>query len=184
MSEQRVRGTHARLPHVGGRSVTRRLARVSTVHPGRVLGVCALVLVASVLAIGGSLGSALSSDATITSNPDSVRASDLLSRNLPAGEHVDEAVIIHSPRLVTTDPAFRGFVSDVRSSLFDTGATQTVGNPYAPRTAAAVSKDGHAVAVTVRLGHDPEDGIVDVIDQVQRSDSSPAFDVAITAPTR
>jgi putative drug exporter of the RND superfamily len=180
MPEQRVRDSDNQLPQAEGRSLTQRLARVSAVHPGRVLGVWALVLAASVLAIGGLLGSALSSDATITSNPDSVRASDLLSRNLPAGDHVDEAVIIHSPRLVTTDPAFRGFVSDVRSSLFDTGATQTVGNPYAPRAAAAVSQDGHAVAVTVRLGHDPENGIVDVIDQVQRSDSSPAFDVAIT----
>jgi uncharacterized membrane protein YdfJ with MMPL/SSD domain len=161
-------------------SATQRLARVSALHPGRVLVVWGLVLVASVLAIGGFLGSALSSEATITSNPDSVRASDLLSKNMPAGNSVDEAVIIHSPRLVTTDPAFKNFVSDVRSSLADTGATRTVGDPYAPGAGAAVSKDGHAVAVTVRLGHDPESGIVDVIDEVQVSDGNPAFDVAIT----
>jgi RND superfamily putative drug exporter len=126
------------------------------------------------------LGSALSSDATITSNPDSVRASDLLSKNFSDGNHVDETVIIHSPRLVASDPAFRGYVQAVRSSVVDTGATKTVGNPYAPGAGAAVSRDGHAVAVTVMLGHDPENGIVDVIDRVQAFDSDPAFDVAIT----
>jgi RND superfamily putative drug exporter len=161
-------------------SVTQRLAYVSALRPGRVLAVWALVLVASVLAIGGLLGSALSSDATITTNPDSVRASDVLSENFSNRNHVDEAIIINSPRLATTDPAFRGFVQDLRSSLADTGAVHTVGDPYAPGAEAAISKDGHAVAVTVMLGDDPETGIVDVIDQVQSSDSNPAFDVAIT----
>ena len=180
MSEQRSRDSGGRVVDVQRVSVTQRLACMSALHPWRVLAVWGLVLVASFGAIAVFLGSALNSDATITSHPDSVRASDLLAENFSQRNHVDEAIVIRSAQLTTSDPAFRTFVEGVRSSLADTGATQTVGDPYAVGAAGAISEDGHAVAVTVMLGDDPENGIVEVIDKVEASDTDPGFDVAIT----
>jgi RND superfamily putative drug exporter len=160
-------------------SVTQRLARSSALHPWRVVVAWGLVLVASVVIIGTLLGSALNSDATLTNRPESVRASDALSSSFPEGDQVDEAVVIRSSELAAAEPEFQAFVTDVRSSLADTGATQTLGDPYASGASSAISEDRHAVAVTVALGDDPETGIQDVLDQVAAADADPAFDVAI-----
>ncbi len=161
-------------------SWTQRLARFSALHPWRVLTLWGLVLVASVMTIATFLGSALTTDASITTQPDSVRADELLFTNFPAGNAIDEAVIIRSADLTTDDTAFRDFVEGVHSSLLGTGATQALSDPYAPDGARAISEDQHAVAITMMMGDDPEDGIVDVLDAVSAADADPGFEVAIT----
>jgi len=160
-------------------SVTQRLARVSALHPWRVLAVWALVLVVSVVAIGTLLGSALSTDADITTRPESVRASELLADNFTQRNTIDEAVVIRSEELTTEDQAFRDFVAGTRRSLEDTGATQTVSDPYSAE-GRAISQDRHAVAVTLMLGEDPDDGTLAVLDEVSAADADPSFEVAIT----
>ncbi len=165
--------------HTAAMSVTQRLARVSALHPWRVLAVWALVLVVSVVAIGTLLGSALSTDADITTRPESVRASELLADNFTQRNTIDEAVVIRSEELTTEDQAFRDFVAGTRRSLEDTGATQTVSDPYSAE-GRAISQDRHAVAVTLMLGEDPDDGILAVLDEVSAADADPSFEVAIT----
>jgi RND superfamily putative drug exporter len=160
-------------------SFTQRLAHGSALHPWRVVVAWGLVLVASVVLIGSLLGSALSSDGSLTNRPESVRADEALSGSFPQGDRVDEAVVIRSRQLSAKDPEFRGFVAAVRSSLQDTGATASVGDPYAAGGSSGVSDDGHAVAVTVALGVDPEAMINDVVDEVVAADADPSFDVAI-----
>jgi putative drug exporter of the RND superfamily len=160
-------------------SFTQSLARVSAHHPWRVLASWGLILAASVVAIGALLGSAFTSDATLTTSPDSTRAARVLADNFPSGDRTDEAVVIRSANLIATSQEFRGFVADVRSRITKTGAAQTVRDPYAtdrPTT----SKDGHAVVVTLVMGRDAENGIVEVLDEVSAADSAAGFDVAIT----
>jgi RND superfamily putative drug exporter len=173
-------GRHASGRRPPGRSRTQRLARASALHPWRVLGAWLLVVAASVLTIGALLDSALTSDAGITTRPDSVRAGEVVARSFPQRDTVDETVIVHSPGLTADAPAFRGFVADLRTGLTATGATRTVGDPYTAPGGAAVSEDGHAVAVTVLLGDDPQTGIEPVLDQVTDADAAPGFDVAIS----
>src|SRR4051812_40769083 len=103
-------------------STPQRLARASARHPWRVLVAWGLVLVASVLTIGGLLGSALTTDASITTRPESVRADEVLTESFTSEDQVDEVVVIHSGSLSTDDPAFRRFVAEVRTSLVDTHA--------------------------------------------------------------
>ena len=162
-----------------GTSITRRLARAAAIHPWRVVAAWGLILAASIVAIGTLLGSAFTSDASLTTSTDSVTAEKQIADNFPRDVRVDDAVIIHSGKLIATDREFRAFVADVRSSIKGTGAARTVRDPYAPHQP-AISKDGHAAVMTLVLGHDAESGIVKVLDEVSAANAAAGFDVTIT----
>ena len=179
MSATRSEVHDEQLAHPSRTSITQTLARFSAVHPWRVLTTWGLVLAASVVAIGTLLGSAFTSDGSITSNPDSVRAEQVIADNFSQADRIDDAVVIYSADLTSEDPGFKTFVSDLRVSIEATGATTTVRDPYASDQP-AISEDGHAVVVTLVLGPDPEAGIVDVIDEVVAADAAEGFDVDIT----
>jgi RND superfamily putative drug exporter len=166
-------------PPAPSTSLTQRLARVSARHPWRILTVWGLVLAASVVAIGALIGSTFTSDASLTTSPDSVQAEEVLNDNFSQGDRIDDAVIIYSAQLTSNDPEFKAFVEDARSSIAGTGVTQTVRDPYAADQS-GISEDGHAAVVTLVLGHDPGTGIVDVLDEVVAADADPAFEVDIT----
>jgi RND superfamily putative drug exporter len=165
--------------HAAGTSLTQRLARGAAVHPWRVVAAWGLTLVASVVAIAALLGSAFTSDASLTTSPDSVKAERVIAESFPQGDRVDEAVIIHSTELSADSPEFRVFVAALRSSIEDTGAARTVRDPYAADRP-AISEDGHAVVVTLVLGPDAETGIATVLEEVVAADSAADFDVDIT----
>ena len=168
-----------RLAHASGTSITQYLARVSAVHPWRVLTAWGLILAASVVAIGTLLGSAFTSDGSITTNPDSIRAEQVIADNFSQADRIDDAVVIYSADLTSDDAEFKAFVTEVRSSIEATGAAETVRDPYAADQS-GISEDGHAAVVTLVLGHDPENGIVEVIDEVVAADSAADFEVDIT----
>src|ERR1700754_2466753 len=111
-------------------SLTQRLARTSAMHPWRIVAAWGLVLVASVAAIAGLLGSALNSDSSITTHPESMRADEALVASFPQSDRVDEAVVICSAQHTADDAEFREFVAGLRSALVRTGATRSVGDPY------------------------------------------------------
>lgn len=110
-------------------SFTQQLARASALHPWRILGIWAIVLVASVASIVTLLGSALSTDADITTRPDSVQARDLLAASFTQRNQIDEAVIVYSADLAAKGSAFKAFVSELTSSIQGTGSTRKVYNP-------------------------------------------------------
>ena len=179
MSATRSNDRDDRPAHASATSITQRLACVSAVHPWRVLAAWGMILAASVVAIGALLGSAFTSDGSITSNPDSSRAQQAIADNFSQADRIDDAVIIYSADLTSDDPHFQDFVTDVRSSIEATGATETVRDPYAANQS-GISKDGHAAVVTLVLGPDSENGIVKVIDEVVAADSAADFEVNIT----
>ena len=160
-------------------SLTQRLARTAAVHPWRVVTAWALILAASVVAIGALLGSAFTSDADLTTSTDSATAARVIADNFSQDDRIDEAVIIHSGKLAAESQEFRAFVAEVRSSIEGTGAAQTVRDPYSPDQP-AISEDGHAAVVTLVLDHDAETGIPNVLDEVVAADAAEAFDVTIT----
>ena len=179
MSTTRPNDRDERLAPTNRTSITQYLARVSAVHPWRVVTAWGLILAASVVAIGTLLGSAFTSDGSITTNPDSARAEQVIADNFSQADRIDDAVVIYSPDLTSDDPKFKAFVSNVRSSIEATGATQTVRDPYAADRS-GISEDGHAAVVTLVLGDDPENGIIEVIDEVVAADSASGFEVDIT----
>ncbi len=165
-------------PH-SATSIPQRLARVAALRPWRVLAVWGLVLAASILTIGGLIGSAFTSDGSITSNPESMKAEQVLAESFSQGDRIDDAVIIYSADFTSGDPEFVSFVADVRSSIEGTGATEAVRDPYA-HGSAGISEDAHAAVVTLVLGHDTETGIVEVLDEVVAADANEEFVVDIT----
>ena len=179
MSATRSKDHDERLAHASSTSITQSLARVSAVHPWRVLSAWGLILAASVVAIGTLLGSAFTSDGSITTNPDSIRAQQVIADNFSQADRIDDAVIIYSADLTSDDAEFKAFVTEVRSSIEATGAAETVRDPYAADQS-GISDDGHAAVVTLVLGHDAENGIVQVIDEVVAADSAADFEVDIT----
>ncbi len=159
-------------------SFTGKLAHASASRPWRVVGAWGLVLVLSVLTIGSLIGSAFTSDATLTTNPESTRAAQMIGENFDRGDRIDEAVVVYSAQLSADDPEFRTFVDEVRTSIEATGAVETARDPYADGF--GISEDGHAAVVTLVLGHDAEGGIVRVLDEVSIADADDAFEVDIT----
>src|SRR5687768_7530757 len=112
-------------------SLTQRLAHISALHPWRIVAAWGLILAASIVAIGALIGSAFTSDASLTTTPDSTRAEQVLADNFSQGDRIDDAVVIYAAQLTSDDPEFRTFVADVRSSIEGTGAAQAVRDPYA-----------------------------------------------------
>ena len=163
-------------PH--GTSLTERVARAAAVHPWRVVAAWGMLLAASVVAIGALIGSAFTSDASLTTNPESMRAEQVIGESFTQADRVDDAVIVYSPRLTTGDPEFRRLVQDLRASIEQTGATETVRDPY--DDGHGLSEDGHAAVVTLVLDHDSGSGIADVLDEVTAADAAADFEVDIT----
>ena len=179
MFARRSKDRDEKLAHAGDTSFTQRLARAAAIHPWRVVAAWGLILAASVVAIGSLLGSAFTSDGSITTNPDSTRAAQLIADNFSHADRIDDAVIIYSADLTSDDPEFRDFVEEIRASIQNTGAAETVRDPYAADLS-GISDDRHAAVVTLVLGDDPDQGIVEVLDQVVAADSSASFEVDIT----
>src|SRR3954452_5003284 len=92
-------------------SFTQYLARVSAVHPWRVLAAWGLILAASVVAIGSLIGSAFTSDGNLTTSPDSVRAEKVIADSFSQGDRIDEVVVIHSASLTAGTAEFKAFVA-------------------------------------------------------------------------
>jgi putative drug exporter of the RND superfamily len=175
----RAREQNGQTMHRNRTSITERLTRAAAVRPWRVVAAWGLILLASIGAIGTLLGSAFTSDASLTTSPDSMEAEKVIADNFSQGDRIDEAVIVHSGELGADSPEFRTFVADVRTSIANTGAAQTVRDPYAADSP-AISDDGHAAVITLVLGHDAETGIVEVLDEVSAANSATGFDVTIT----
>jgi RND superfamily putative drug exporter len=179
MFSTRSKDRHGRQVQARGTSFTQRLAHAAAVHPWRVVVAWGLILAASIVAIGSLLGSAFSTEASLTTTPDSLKAEKVIADNFSQADRIDEAVIIHSAALTTDTPAFKAFVADVRASIEATGEVQTVRDPYAADLS-GISKDQHAAVVTLVLGHDPETGIEKVLDQVVAADATDGFDADVT----
>jgi putative drug exporter of the RND superfamily len=176
MFMQRSRGRDHQSVPADRPSITQRLARTAAIRPWRVVALWGLVLAASVVAIAGLFGSSFTSDASLTTRPESVQAHDAITKNFPKADRVDEAVIVYSPQHTTDEPEFQAHVADLRASLEHTG-TRSVGDPYADGGQTTLAPDHHAALVTLALGDDPETGLAAVLKQVVAADADPDFEV-------
>jgi putative drug exporter of the RND superfamily len=158
----------------------RRLAAIAVARPRRVLAVWgALVLVGFVL-ISGLLGSALSSEGDVTSNPESKQAQDLIDERFPQRDALDELVIVRSDDDTVTAPAFRDRVASLAGELDRSDSVEEVSSYLDPRGEVLVSSDAHATILPVVLAGKEEESIDDVLEIVQRTDGADGFAVDIT----
>ena len=161
--------------------MTERLARLAALHPWRMVGLWAAIFAASVAAIALLLPSAITTEAAVTNEPESERGYAALQRHLPpTGDDVNEVVLARAPgRNVTTDGDVLREVERLEEALEATGRTRSVTSYYETRDESLLSPDRDAVVLAIGMGNDPEEGIVDVIDVVERADAGP-LEVTIT----
>jgi RND superfamily putative drug exporter len=140
-----------------------RLAEITTRHPGRVLALWAVIVLVSLGLIGALLGGALTSDQSLTNNPESDRAQNLIDARLPDQGEVDEVIIVRSERYAVTAP---GFARELREL---TGEVERAGAAVGSHV---VSRDQHAALLPVVLDEPKEDRVADVIAVVEQSDGA------------
>ncbi|HEX9123408.1 MAG TPA: MMPL family transporter [Actinomycetota bacterium] len=94
------------------------LARASSRHPWRTLGLW-LVLIASMgFVMTGLLAGVLNQDIAFTNNPESVRAQDVLDQKFATTRSADtEFFIVHSDSLTVDDPQFKEVVGQVQGRI-------------------------------------------------------------------
>jgi putative drug exporter of the RND superfamily len=139
---------------------TAGLARMSALHPWRVLGIWLLVLVAAI-GLASGLGDVLTTESNLTSNPESVIADELLQTRLRTNhdEPSSETVIVTSTTLTIDDPRFQQVVEQTTADLAAMGETVTgATNYYASGDASLVSADGHTTLIPVTLTDEPSTG--------------------------
>jgi putative drug exporter of the RND superfamily len=132
------------------------------------------VLVLSLAAIALLLRG-LTTDATVTGNPESKRAADLIGRNFAPDPRdlVSDIVVVRSDRYAANAPQFRAFVADLARKGEATGKITGGSTSGLP-----VSNDGHAVAVPIAVGSDSD--IKPIVALVRRADASPDFRVTVS----
>ena len=158
----------------------RRLAAIAVARPRRVLAVWGVMALVGFVLIAGLLGSALSSEGDVTSNPESKQAEELIDERFPEREAVDEVVIVRSDELTVTTPAFRERVGSLVEELDRGGSVEEVSSYLDPRGEALVSEDAHATILPLVLAGEEEDNIEDVLEIVQRADGTQGFAVDMT----
>src|SRR5829696_3611292 len=149
-------------------NVCERLARAGARRKRLVIAAWLVAVLASAAAIGGLLGSALTTDDDFTGRPEAQRAEQVLESAFPPvradrGFHVDEAVIVTSPRLSADDARFERRLTTLAAELRSAGAGEVRAGP--------VSRDGHSALLLVELGGDVEP----VVDRVAASNGQDGF---------
>jgi RND superfamily putative drug exporter len=144
------------------------------------LAVWAVVALAGFALISGLLGSALSSEGDVTSNPESKRAEDLIDERFPERDQVDEVVIVRSDEVTVTTAAFRERVGSLAEELSGSDSVEEVSSYLDPRGEVLVSQDAHATILPLVLAGEEEESIDDVLEIVQRADGREGFAVDIT----
>src|SRR5262245_24360485 len=97
-------------------------------RPWRVVGVWGVGVVVGVVAVGGWLGGALSSEGRPTNSPQSERAKEALSAAFPptVGSAVTDIVVVRSRRYLVGAPEFRALLGGLVSRVGGAGGVESV----------------------------------------------------------
>ena len=159
-------GTKHHNDRSGGSNLAARMGRWSAAHwKTATFGWLAFVLVA--FALGGAVGMT-SIDDSEPGPGESGRMDRILDAGFeqPAGENV----LVQSPTLPTTDPAFRAAITDVVARLSKLDAVQNVRSPLDSRNTGQIAPNGRAALVEFEIRGDPDkavDKIGPVLDTVE-----------------
>jgi putative drug exporter of the RND superfamily len=143
------------------------------------LAVWGVVVLVGFGLISGLLESALSSEADVTSNPESKQAQDLIDARFPERDALDELVIVRSDEFTANDPALRERVASLADELAASDSVERVSS-YLDGGDLLVSADAHATLLPVDLAGDEVESIEDVIAIAEEADGQEGFAVDIT----
>jgi putative drug exporter of the RND superfamily len=166
------------------------IARASSRHPWRTLGVWLVLIVAMGAVSSALLGDALSQDIAFTNHPESVRAQDLIDQKFQTkGSQSDNTVffIVQSQSATIKDPSFHQVVTGLQGKIGALG-TGLIAAPPATyydvvakqpdQAAGLLSKDEHATLIPVEL-QDNTDAIVSEVRAVADGPQTQGFTVQV-----
>jgi RND superfamily putative drug exporter len=162
---------------------TERLARASAARPWTVIAVWLVLLAIGLFLIMRLLGSALTTDADVTTNPESKQARTLIEHRLRGPQRDNEIVIVRSASTTVDDPAFRSVVEGLFSRVTALGPRIIAGghNYYATGDPTLVSQDRHISILPFSMSgtlQDANDNIDKVLNIVHGTKAD-GFDVMI-----
>ena len=162
------------------RDVTGRLARAASLHPWRTLAAWGVAVVLSLVGVGGLLGSALTTEAEMTNDPESYRAYDLVGDHFPpSDDYVNELVVVRSRTFDVDDAAFRAVVDRLAATSRPPGSVQPVRTWTRTDSPELVSPSRRATVIPIGIRGDGESGIERVIEVVEGAEG-PDFETAVT----
>jgi uncharacterized membrane protein YdfJ with MMPL/SSD domain len=152
------------------------LARASSRHPWRVIGVWGVLFVVMVGLASTLLGDVLNNDISFTNRPESIKAQEVIDEQFTGAQQgaSTEFVIVHSESLTVDDSAFKAYVQELQGAMAaDTDLVAAPPTTYydafeaSPEAAAGlVSKDQHYTLISVAIAADDTptvEGIRDVL---------------------
>ena len=162
------------------------IARASSRHPWRTIGVW-LVLIAAMGALSSRLLSdVLTQDIQFTNSPESVKAQNVLDTKFGQSRTEDtEFLIVHSDTYTVDDPQFGAFVKQLQGRVSEVDGSILAGPPttyydivqQAPDQAAGlVSQDKHYTLIPVTL-KDFEDATIQKLRDIAASTEASGFSV-------
>lgn len=138
------------------------LARSSSRHPWRTVGIWLALMAAAGVASGSLLGSATTTDVQMTNDPEADQAEELLEERLTGPERDTEIVIVRNESATVDDPAYEAYVKGLAADLRALGGdvVENVDTFYdAGEEAGLVSEDRRATLLPTLLAGAPEDAI-------------------------
>jgi RND superfamily putative drug exporter len=157
-------------------SVTEQLARASARRPLVVVGLwVALFCIGAFLATG--IQDVLTTEFTVTNEPDSVKADELLAERLRGPAQDRELVIVGSASATVADPEFRSFVDDLLAKIRGLGGVvQGATSFYETGDESLVSADHHKTLLPVAIAGNPYEAsshlgsLTDLVDEANAGD--------------
>jgi putative drug exporter of the RND superfamily len=159
---------------------TGALAQRSARHPWLTIGAWGAALVAAVFLIGTFLGDALTTEADVTSKPESRAAELLVEERMPsAADEPDEVLVVRSAEHSVDDPAFRARIETLLAEAAQYGARPTA-SYYADGDESLVSADRDTMAVPLAFSDDSDENVEGVVDLVSGARGEGGFETAMT----
>jgi putative drug exporter of the RND superfamily len=141
------------------------VARTCARHPWRTLAVWGVVLACAAAVTVMYLGGSLKNDQKFTNDPESSRATALLSEAFPGNNASGELVIVRAPGLTVDDPRFREQVQTVRTRVMALGPDVVrTGIDYTTTPSPVlVSADRHAALLVFTMAKAGGDAVKDAV---------------------
>ena len=162
---------------------TEGLARASGRRPWTTIGAWLTFLVVAMVLTGTLLGDALTTEETLTNNPESVRADNLLHERLGESNNtLDEMAIVRSTTLTVDDPAYQSYVEELYRDFTALGDDVIAGGThyYLTGDESLVSADRRTTLMPLTMPQAAKEEVDQVLQVVDMASENGSFQVLIT----
>ncbi len=162
---------------------TRRLALASARHPWRAIGLWIGFLALAIILAATLLDGAMTTETTLTNNPESAQGDELLSERLPeTRDTINETVIVRSESQTVDESGYRSFVEQLYGELVALGEARIAGGThyYQNGDASLVSADRRTTLIPLILPDAAREDVGEIHQVLESAASGSTFQVLAT----